>query len=244
MSNASVVTFDDNPLAPESHWGGAGSGETGFVSGGVNFVHSDGGWSWSGFAYSNMTDTTTAGYENQFSAYAGGGAGNSANYAIAALSMDWSSYRVLPVSVVFENVSAVQGGYFSNTTYTALDMLWGSGFSKKFGGSAGSDADWCLLTITGKNSAGNITGTVNFYLADYRFTDNGNDYIVNSWEYVDLSGLGAVKSLEFLVSSSDTGSFGMNTPAYFAMDNLIIPEPATFTLVGLSGLLLSLKKRK
>jgi len=60
--------------------------------------------------------------------------------------------------------------------------------------------------------------SVNFYLADYRFADNDSDYIVNSWKYVDLSTLGGVDTYEFDLSSSDTGAFGMNTPAYFCMD--------------------------
>ncbi len=244
MSNASVVTFDDNPLMPESYWGGAGSGKTDFVSGGVSFVHNDGGWSWDGFAYSNITDTTTAGVDNQFSAYAGGGAGGSANYAVSALSLNWNTFQIIPVSIIFQTANTVQGAYFSNTAYAALDMFSGSSFSKKFGGSTGNDADWFLLTIIGKDRYGSMTGSINFYLADYRFENNADDYIVNSWEYIDLSSLGSVKSLEFLLSSSDTGGFGMNTPAYFAMDNLIIPEPTTIILMSFSGMFLSLRQRK
>jgi hypothetical protein len=242
--NASVVTFDDNLLLPESHWGGAGSGETGFSSGGVNFYHNDGGYSWDGFIYSNMTDTTTAGYENQFSAYAGGGVNGSNNYAISALSLNWTgSYDVIPTSISFANPCAVFGAYFTNTTYAALDMLAGSGFSKKFGGDTGGDEDWFKLTVTGKDASDLVTGTIDFYLADYRFEDSGQDYIVDSWEYIDLHSLGTIKSLEFALSSSDVGDWGMNTPAYFAMDNLVIPEPATLILTGLSGLLLSRRRR-
>jgi hypothetical protein len=244
IANATIATFDDNPLAPNSHWGGAGSGKTGFVSGGVNFYHNDGGYSWNGFAYSNMTDTTTAGYENQFSAYTGKGVNDSVNYAVAALSLDWSSYTILPVSITFSSEAIVAGGYFTNTTYTAMDMLQGSGFSKKFGGENGSDQDWFLLTIIGKDTSGLVTAAVDFYLADYRFENSSDDYIVDSWEYINLSGLGSVKTMEFLLSSSDTGSFGMNTPAYFAMDNLVIPEPAIFVLTGFGVALMSRRRRR
>ncbi len=59
-------------------------------------------------------------------------------------------------------------------------------------------------------------GTVEFLLAD------GSD-IVNTWAWVDLNTLGSVKSLEFALSSSDSGAFGMNTPSYFAMDSLDDP---------------------
>ncbi|MEZ4565949.1 MAG: DUF4465 domain-containing protein [Desulfobacterales bacterium] len=34
-----------------------------------------------------------------------------------------------------------------------------------------------------------------------------------------MSALGMVKELTFSLSSTDTGDYGMNTPAYFAMDN-------------------------
>jgi hypothetical protein len=52
-----------------------------------------------------------------------------------------------------------------------------------------------------------------------------------------------VKSLEFSLNSSDAGVFGMNTPAYFALDDLnCVPEPATMILLALGGILL--RKRK
>jgi hypothetical protein len=84
---------------------------------------------------------------------------------------------------------------------------------------------------------------VEFYLADFRFADNSQDYILDSWGFVDLSALGTVDFLEFDLSSSDNGAFGMNTPGYFALDNFgAIPEPATLGLL-LSGLLLVWKFR-
>ncbi|MBM4092135.1 MAG: DUF4465 domain-containing protein, partial [Planctomycetes bacterium] len=123
------------------------------------------------------------------------------------------------------------GAYFTNTTYAALSMRDGDSFSKKFGGELGSDPDWFLLKISGLNAGGGVTGTVDFYLADYRFADNRQDFIVDTWTWVDLSSLGEVSSLKFDLSSSDTGDWGMNTPAFFAMDDLVsAPEPSTLAL--------------
>ena len=99
---------------------------------------------------------------------------------------------------------------FTNTTYAALSMLDGDQFAKKFGPS-----DWFLLTITGEDASNNPLGSVNFYLAR-------NGSIVNTWQSVDLSSLSAAKTLEFNLTSSDTGLYGMNTPAYFAMDDLAL----------------------
>jgi hypothetical protein len=238
------VDFEDLSLPDsESSWSGnypvdgiGGTGElTSFASRGVEFSNfSDGDWYfWEGFAYSNMSDTTTPGYGNQFSAYTGTGynAGDDI-YAVGFV-----GYSTIP-TVIFTNPTSLLGGYFTNTTYAALAMLNGEGPAKKFGGPSGDDPDWFLLTIAGKDSDGLETGTVDFYLSDYRFADNALDYIVDTWEYVDLSSLGVVKSLEFTLSSSDVGEWGMNTPAYFAMDNLVIPEPSAVALLALGGLLL------
>jgi hypothetical protein len=61
--------------------------------------------------------------------------------------------------------------------------------------------------------------SVDFYLADYRFTDNTKDYILKTWEWVDCGKLGLVDSIYFNLTSSDVGAFGINTPTYFCLDN-------------------------
>ena len=78
------------------------------------------------------------------------------------------------------------------------------------------------MTITGKDVDGIITDDIEFYLADFRFDDNSQDYIIDTWTAVDLSILGQVKTIEFSVSSSDTGDYGINTPTYFAIDGIAI----------------------
>jgi hypothetical protein len=133
----------------------------------------------------------------------------------------------------------VSGLYVTNNNYTYYSMLNGDLYSKKFGGTNGNDPDFLLLTITGKDSDGNVTGAVEFYLADFRFEENSRDYIASTWWFVDLTSLGAVKSLEFSLRSSDNGVFGMNTPAYFAIDNIIL-EPMSnpagpYTEAGING---------
>ena len=89
--------------------------------------------------------------------------------------------------------------------------------------------------MTGIDATGAVTGTVNFYLAE------GTD-IVNDWEYVNLASLGVVKSVEFNLSSSDNGAYGMNTPGYFVIDT-VVPEPATFILLTFAGII-GLRRRK
>jgi hypothetical protein len=93
-------------------------------------------------------------------------------------------------------------------------------FAKKFGGVSGSDPDWFKITAIGYNAAGDSVKSVDFYLADYRATENAKDYTVNKWTNFDLSPLGKINKLTFRFSSTDNGAWGMNTPAYVCLDNL------------------------
>jgi hypothetical protein len=105
-------------------------------------------------------------------------------------------------------------------------MRDGDAFAKKFGGATGNDPDFFKLTIIGKEASDVVVNTVDFYLADFRSANNAQDYVVNSWTTVDLTSLAGSRTLTFTLSSSDNGQFGMNTPAYFAIDDLtFVPEP-------------------
>jgi hypothetical protein len=157
----------------------------------------------------------------------GAGAGGSNNYAIAYNFSPGDAVITFPTNTHPTSIA------ITNTTYAAISMRDGDGpggFGKKFGGPTGNDPDFFRLTILGRDSANASTGSVVFYLADYRFTDNAQDYIVSQWTTVDLSSLGtSTRSLQFNLESSDNDpNFGMNTPAYFAVDNVAfapIPEP-------------------
>ncbi len=242
-AGAAIATFDDLMLASDSSWNGS-DGSGAFKSGETYFSNNyTAAWgSWDGWAYSNTTNMTTPGPANQYSAITGGGSTGSANYGIAYVG--WASNPNLTFDVTGENFNTtISGMYVTNTTFAALSMLNGDSFAKKFGGVSGDDEDWFKLSVTGITIDGSAPFQ-EFYLADYRFADNSEDYIVNEWEWVDLSGLGDVVGLEFSLSSSDVGAYGMNTPAYFAIDDLNgspVPVPGAIWLmasglVGLAGL--------
>jgi hypothetical protein len=211
---ATVVDFEDLPLAPNSFWNGS-TGSGGFTSHGALFNNSydQTFGTWSGWAYSNVNDATTPGYANQYAAYTGTGVGGSGNYGVAY----WSdpSFGGVAPKITIPSGMTVQSAEFTNTTYAGLSMTNGDAFAKKFGPN-----DWFDLTITGADAKNNTVGSVNFYLAQ-------NGSIVNTWQTVDLSSLAAAKTLTFSLSSSDNGQFGMNTPAYFAMDDLTLVPAAT-----------------
>ena len=239
-THASVVGFEELSLAQNSYWNGS-SGTGNFTSGGVTFPNSydtDYG-SWEGFAYSNVQDSTTPGWGNQYAARPGTGYNGSANYAVGYQPY----FGNFEISLGGISNFAGRGLHVANTTYVALDMQNGSGFSKKFGGTNGTDGDWFRLNILGLFN-GAETGSVDFYLADFRSTTSADDYILNSWAFVDLTALGNVDKLRFALTSSDTGSYGMNTPAYFALDNLKgVPEPSSTFLLLVSGLCLAVSRR-
>jgi hypothetical protein len=241
IGTAAVVTFETVPLSPSGYWNGSGGGGPLVLEGATfnNNYNSEFDY-WSGFAVSNQTDTTTPGYLNQYSAFTGGGVA-SAKYAVGY----YSTYETATTNITFASLTnlAGKGSMITNTTYAALAMRDGSG-AKKFGGTSGNDADWFLLTIQGY-TAGTATGTpVNFYLADFRFADNSQDYIVDDWRYVDFSPLGSVDEIRFSMTSTDENAFGILTPSYFAMDNfLAVPEPSSF-LLALSGLTLLARRKR
>ncbi len=240
VSSAVIATFDDLNLMPESYWNGS-DGSGGFGSGvaAFNNNYNTTYMSWDGFVYSNITDTDSSGWSAQYNAITGGGQGCSANYGIGFDPLASGFGTELP-TMTLNTAGIVSGLYVTNNNYAYYSMLNGDLYSKKFGGVGGDEADWFMLTITGKDTAGDSVGSVDFYLADYRFEDNRQDYIVSTWEYVDLTGLGVVKSLEFSLSSSDVGSYGMNTPGYFALDT-VVPEPGTLALVA-AGFVLLIRK--
>jgi hypothetical protein len=207
--------MDDLTLENESYWNGS-NGSGNFTSGSMLFKNQYNAdyFSWSGFAYSNITDNSTPGYENQYSAFAGKGALSSANYAIG--------YNYGPDTIVLSSLSEMLGLYITNSTYAVLSMRDGDAYSKKFGGVTGNDEDWFKLKITGWNESQIEVGTIEFYLADYRFADNAKDYIIKDWQWVDLSSLTNTSYLTFELSSTDNGDWGMNTPAFFCLDEITI----------------------
>jgi hypothetical protein len=249
---AAIADFENLPLAAGSFYNGDPGGlmpgqshDGTFLSGGAKFnnlfaTDAQFGFSfWNGWSYSNTTDTTTPGFANQYSAFAGGGSGGSANYGIAF-------FGAQPPSIELPAGGSPVSIDITNTTYAALSMLTGDAFAKKFGddretmGIVETDfPDFFRLTIRGADTGGQAVGSpIDVYLADYRFTGDAEDFVLDTWQTVDLSPLAGAAKLTFAIQSTDAGPFGPNTPLYFAADNLVInviPEPSGWLLM-LAGL--------
>ncbi len=216
LSAQEVVDFENfNLPVGESLNGSDGNG--GFTSSNLFFSNSynvDFN-AWSDWGISAQTDTITPGFMNDLSAIAGTGAEGTTTYAVS------SAFSPTQIKLAEDTGSAVfDGMYITNNTYAALSMEQGDAFAKKFGGETGDDEDFFLLTIQ-KYLDGELgSEVVHFFLADFRSADNTQDFIIRDWTFVDLSPLGEADSLVFSLSSSDNGQFGMNTPAYFCVDQI------------------------
>lgn len=181
---------------------------TTFVSGGIQYLNSfDATYQyWEGFAASSRTDVTTATYENQYSPITGE-AYKGTRFGVLYQGLSAATLRSLEhPSVQFESL------YITNGTYPYLTMLNGNDYSKKF-----AEGDWFKLSITGLDADSIATGTVEVYLADFR---DGKSEIINTWRMVDLSSIGACRSLSFSFDSTDKGEWGINTPTYAIIDNV------------------------
>ena len=224
----SVATFEDLGLAANSFDNNAGSSGQ-FVDAGDSFnndfTNEDGGL-WSGWTISSTTDTTTPGFTNQYSAITGLGADGSPTYAVA-FPFDSAADPFHPADsfVNLASGTSPMSIQVTNTTYAYLSMLNGDSFEGKFG-----PGDFFLLTVagyTGPEGTGTKVGEVDFYLANFM---GSNDTIVNTWQTVNLSSLAGAASLQFgLESSMNDPIFGLDTPAYVAVDNLTVATSARTT---------------
>ncbi len=206
--------------------------------------------SWNGFSWSKVIDTTTPGFANQYASFSGGGsdgAGGTATGTNYAVGFGNQSFFNLPDAAELNSID------ITNTTYAGISMRDGDSFAKKFGGVSGNDEDFFKLTLTGFediNLSGGSTGALDIFLADYRFSDNSKDYILDSWSQFDLTDLGSARSIGFSFTTTDNGDFGANTPLFVAIDNLTysvnsVPEPATPLALSVWALaLLARRSRK
>lgn len=231
-----VITFEDVGLAPNSYANNAGAGGFFNIDGNqFNNSYDPTFQVWSGWAISSMTNTTSPDFTNQYSAITGSGAGGSQTYGVGFTFGDTAdpthpadSWINLPAG---ENPASID---VTNTTYAYYTMLNGSQFSSPFGSNSFFKLD--IAGYTGANGTGSLLGDVTFNLA------NGTN-ILNTWKTINLSSLAGSRSLVFGLQSSDNDpTFGMNTPAYFAADNLVetsapvVPEPGTMTMAAFAAL--------
>lgn len=199
---------------------------TGFNTGAVSLPNNfnENYQSWDGWAVSATNDVTTPGFVNQYSSIVGAGFDGSTSYGVAF------SFGENIIRLTDENGAApgtVNGMYITNSTYAFLSMLEGDMIAKKFGGETGEDPDFFSVVFRGYQNGVLSTDSIEFFLGDYRADNSADDFLVDEWTWLDLSGFGEIDSLSFSMRSSDVGEFGINTPVYFCVDDITVNRATT-----------------
>jgi len=158
---------------------------------------------WYGFAYSQMHDVTTFDYAtNEFSAFVPNDSQKN-KFMVGYI----STWDATSIEIIFNDPVKDLSFDVANNTLAALAMKGEDPnlFARKF-----EDGDWFTLTITVTSTDGTEIIAINL----------GEDTkVTNVWNPISVSSNNVTK-LDFSLSSSDTGEWGMNTPAYFCIDNI------------------------
>jgi hypothetical protein len=239
-----IGTFEDQNPGPDTYKNDFRP-TNGFTTGGFslnnNFDPTFG--AWSGFAVSSKVDNMFGGphdYNHEYGAYAplgasGTGSGGSATYGVAFNFSQGDALINLPSGVSPYSIDV------TNTTYAAQAITQGDDFATAFQ-KKGDYFRLDILGFTGPNGTGTQVGDVPFYLANFPDVPGSTLQLVSNWTTVNLTPLAGARSLAFTLTSTDVGDFGMNTPAFFAVDNITgvtaVPEPSVLVQLGfvLAGL--------
>lgn len=222
-----VSDMENLGLSTGNYYNGS-TGGNGFKSGNAFFptvwdTAFGGFWS-GGWAASAVQDSSTSGFGNLYGCKALTGYNGSGTYAVG------SAYSELQLKLTDTSLGrSVAGCFVTNSTYAHNSMKYGDAFGKQFGGPTGNDPDWFKLTVKRYYNDTLRNDSVVIYLADYRYSNNNQDYILKTWQWLNLTSLGKVDTLAFYLSSSDNGPFGMNTPGFFCLDNLTATVPVGIT---------------
>ena len=230
VKDATVATFEDLTLEPESHWAGpadnaeevAGAYGTEWVgtfkSGSYEFVNSvNPAWgSWMGCSYSNMTATSFESYDkDQWNSAAGHGANGSANYGVLyGNSLPNTPMEIIKVLDGDAEGRIIAGMNITNSAWVVECVKNGNGAAKKF-----EKGSWFKVIFTG-TKADKSTASVDYYLADYRSENESEWTCLTDWDWIDLSSLGKVVSLSISFDGTDKSYGYLNTSTYVCIDNV------------------------
>lgn len=230
VKDATVATFEDLTLEPESSWWGPADnaeeiqGNYGqewvgtFKSGSYEFVNSvNPVWgSWTGCSYSNKTATSFESFDkDQWNSAAGHGATGSANYGV----LYGNSIPNMPMEIIKVLDGGAEGRIIAgiNITNSACVVECvknGNGVAQKF-----AQGSWFKVIFTG-TKADKSTASVDYYLADYRSENESEWTCLTDWAWIDLSSLGKVVSLSISFDGTDKSYGYLNTSTYVCIDNV------------------------
>lgn len=164
--------------------------------------YADGFYWGGGIAISNYIHSsalTSATYEQQLAVASSNG---SKNFAVAC-SRAYFYFKD-------NNTHVIESIRVSPTAYVLDIIKNGNDFSQPLTGAS----DYYSVIATG------YVGDVVTGKVEIRFVDNG--VVAEGWRNVSLASLGQVNRVEFTYDGSDKGAFGLNTPQYFAFDDVVV----------------------
>ena len=164
----------------------------------------------------DKSNVATGNYMTDQFRSAAGGAYEGNNFAVAYYSAPSTGFAGYNDPVTLTNTTepqVINGFYITNSAYTMDAILHGD-----YANDAFAQGDYLSLTISGYNGT-TKTGETTFYLADYRSANASEHFALDTWEWLDLSGLGAVTRLEFSMFTTKSDADGFTTPTYFCLDN-------------------------
>lgn len=209
-----VATFEECALRAESVWKQDADFDFGlnaWKSGAYTFYTVLADWSewgmgtgYSAFSVSNVTKA-----ENSYSFHAAANqAASGDNYAVLYYDA-WSggNYATLATPAVVSGVAV------TNTSNVVNAFLNGDGMSDKF-----EAGDYFQLLCIG-SLGGVVTDTVDFYLADFLASEVGLKWkYAENWQWIDLTPLGSVDKVEFILQTTKENMYGPTTPMYVCFD--------------------------
>ncbi|RCW30208.1 DUF4465 domain-containing protein [Marinilabilia salmonicolor] len=176
---------------------------------------------WHGFGISNIQSTKQT--EEDIPEHSVYSSSSSENVFALAKHLNGPGQAIPVIKFNDDNHHRLKSIEINNTTLGVFMLKYGNENFPRMGFPVSTDPDWFKVTITGISASGEVTGSKDFYLADYRSDNPKRDYIVEQWTTVDLSEIGEVNQLQFFLSSNKTNDSGeMITPQEFCIDNLKI----------------------
>ncbi|MDD5962820.1 MAG: DUF4465 domain-containing protein [bacterium] len=137
------------------------------------------------------------------------------NFAVHYGYVDDKSWSQILQSLYFSDGEerVIESMYVTNTNYFLNSVTYGDDFNE-----AAKESTWINLVIFGYDSDGKEVGKISVPLVAT------GKQILMKWKRVDLTPLGKVWKIEFNFEASEDqcGSYGLNTPAYFAYDDVVV----------------------
>ena len=218
------ATFEDLEIAQNDVYRPSSFvvGDNKWLSGAARFNTSVQDWTMWGMGY-GYTSTQAVSYEAGVTP----ASGTDAYLPSAVGAAQGSNYATINIMSAFERINftktTLSGVAITNTKVNVDAFVDGDYMSTEkidgvtYTGLPFHQDDYFLLRIKGLDGE-TVTGTIEYYLADYRTP--GDWKYAKNWQWVELTSLGEIDGLQFELETTKKNNYGATTSSYFCLDNL------------------------